>query len=113
MPTVSNDSKSHVELWFDHLDLRNAIVPLMIPSVYVMPTLASHKKGMLHLVSVISTNETKRQYYVLLALVSTASHDPKSDVKPWFNCLHLMHKIVPLMIPLASHDTNAGANDIT
>ena len=32
-PMVSHDPKSYVEPHFNHLDLRNAVVPLTMPSV--------------------------------------------------------------------------------
>ena len=77
------------------------------------------KEVMLHLVSIILTMQTKycpcqcHQCHVLLALALMASQNPKSHVIPSFNCLHLMNKMVPLMIPLALHDRNAGTNGIT
>ena len=37
----------------------------------------------------------------------------KSCVTPCFRCLYLMNKKVPLMMYLASHDSNAGTNGIT
>ena len=44
--------------------------------------------------------------------VSKVSHDKKSHIGPHFNCLELRFTLVPLTALLASHDANAGANDV-
>ena len=40
-------------------------------------------------------------------------HDQKSHVTPYSDCLGLRNAKVPLLMLLASHDTNAGANGVT
>ena len=67
-----------------------------------MPTLSSH--GQMVMLGLVS---------IMLVPVQTASHDEKSHVMPCFNCIHLMNKMVPLMMYLASHDSNAGTNGVT
>ena len=40
------------------------------------------------------------------------SHEGKGHVTPHFDCLDLRNAMVPLTIPLASHDLNACASDV-
>ena len=62
-------------------------------------------------------NQTKwwqcHQHQVIVTLVPTASHEQKGHLTPCFNYLHLMIKMVPLMMQLTLHDSNAGTNGIT
>ena len=72
--------KSCVAPDFDHLDPRNAMMPLMIP-------LASYNMDVTPMVL----------------------HDQK-HVAPYFSCLDLRNAMVPLTTLLGSFDTNSSAN---
>ena len=118
--TVSNDWKCHVATDFNHLELTKQQCSLCYFKWHVMPTLASHdKRVMFHLVSIILTQQTKCCYWqcypchMLLAPVLMASHEQKHYVTLCFNFAYLVNKMMPLMMQLASHGSNAGTNGIT
>ena len=77
------------------------------------------KKFMLHLIFIVLTwgiqwcNWGYHQCDMPLKSVLTASHDPKSHVSPHLDWLDLRNAVVPLMMLLAAHDTNASLNGIT
>ena len=50
---------------------------------------------------------------MMLALVPTALHNQKCHIPPCFNCAYLMSKMMPWLIELAPHGSNAGTNGIT
>ena len=114
VPTVSSDWKSHAISHCTYCELTNAVVLLMMTSVF--PVLALHdKKVMLHLVSIILT----QQKMVSLTMpsvwcdVHTGINSitwQKESCDTLFQFLHLMNKIIPLMMQLKSHDSNAGTN---
>ena len=76
---VSHNTKSHVIPHIDQLDIRNAMVPLMI---LMMSCYAG-----------AGTNGITW---------------PKSHFAPHFNCLDLRNSVVLLGMLLVSHDTNSG-----
>ena len=64
------------------------------------------------------SNKDKYKHDLVLSWIRQGTlhlwhHMTKSHVTCCFSYLHQMNKIVPLIMPLASHDTNAGTNDIT
>ena len=83
VPMSSHDQRGHVANHFDCLDLMNAMVPLMMPSVSCDAN--------------ASVNGVRW---------------PKSNVSTSFNPLDLMNAVVSLMIPLASYDTAAGTSGV-
>ena len=76
--SVVSLGKRHKETHFGHLDLRNAVVLLMMLSASM-----------------------------LLTPMPMASHDQKGQVVPHFNCLDLRNAMIPLMMSLASPDVSA------
>ena len=71
---------------------------------------------MLNLTSIILTLVMQWcfYWYVLMPVsVLMVSHDPKGHVPSHFSCLDLRNTMVLLVVPLASHDTDAGTSGIT
>ena len=101
--TVSNDWRVMLHLNFDHLELANAMVLLMMPSVLCHAT-----SGIIWWVFQVSPcfnhlDLTKKTVLVTMPQVlydaGTGANnicDQKSHVTPCFSCLHLMKKMVQL-----------------
>ena len=103
VPMVSHDHKSHVVPHFDNLDLRYVVLPLtMLPTSHG----ADSKAMTLH------DNNTNGSDHVIPMLMPIASHHKMSHAAHHFSCLNLGNAVVPLMILLASCDTDASANGI-
>ena len=105
---------------FNHLDLRNGMVSLMIllascDTVTSINGIIWSKTFSCTLFQSLWPNKwchwQCHQFHVVLTLVPTASHDQKSHVTLCFNCLYIMKKIVPLMIQLALHDSSSPVKD--
>ena len=103
---VSNDWNSHVASYFDHPKLANAMVLLMLPLVSCCTLFQSSWPNKM----------------VLLAMPSPLCHactgvNRITWTKGWcytlFQALHLMKKMAPLMMQLASQDSNSSINGIT
>ena len=77
-------TKSHVVPYFEHLDIRNAMVPFMMP-------LASYDTS-------VSANGTTW---------------PTTSWCTLFHCLDIRNAAVPVTMALVSHDMNACSNGIT
>ena len=117
--------KSHVALYFDYLDLRILMVPLMTHQHHMTPMpvirakheqkghVAPHfncldvRNAMVPLLMPLVTWCQDKWHLGMLTLMPVMSHDQKSYVASNFSCLDLWNAIMPLMILLASCDTNA------
>ena len=86
MPVLmeSHDKKGHVTPHFNHLYLRNAVMP-----------------SMMHLASCDMDPDTN------------AITCPKIHIAPHFDYLDMRNVMVPLLMPSSSCHTNAGANHVT
>ena len=122
VPLVSHDQKFMLHI-SDHLDLRNAMAPLMILSTLydantnaVMPV-ASHDKEKSCCTS-FQLSWPKECIVDIDDAVGTMWHWclandikwPKSGVAPHFNCLDLRNAMVPFFISLPSCDANNSPN---
>ena len=100
--------EKHIAPHFDHLDLRNAMMSLIMP-------LASHvQKSHLQLILIILTFEMQMDNWQChLASVDTSANVtpwPQSHIVPYFDCLDLGDTVVPLMMSSALCDADTGFN---
>ena len=120
MPVASHDQKSHVTCYFNYLDLRNAVVPLMILFISCDTEANTngitwpncHVAALFYCIDVMNSVVplTMSLAYVLQTLMPEAWYDQKSFCT-YFSDLDQTNAVVQLMILLASHDT--GASGIT
>ena len=112
-PPVSHYWKSHVGSHFEHIDLTNALVLLMMPSVS-----SDAKTGITwpksDFAPYFNHFDLKNKMVPLAVLsVSCDAHTcAKGSTWPKEICLYIMKKIMSLMMQLELHDSNAGANGI-
>ena len=121
VPTVSNDWKSDFASHFDHLELTNAVVLLMMPPVpwNANTGITWPKKVMLHFVSIILTQQTNWCYLqchqcpVMLALVLTTSCDQRDSCLTLFQMSSPNEENGAIDDVGASHGSNAGTYGTT
>ena len=92
---VSYGQKCHIGLQIDHLDLRNVMVPLVIFA-------ASHDTD-------TNDNGITCHQWNYLMLMPMPSHDQNLHIASHFCCLNLRNAMVPLIMLLASSETDASA----
>ena len=120
VPTVSNDWKSHVTSHFNHLEVINAVVLLMIASVLCDTKCWHHMNQKSQVVPCFyHLDLTNKMVPLTIPSVSWDTHtDLNSVIWPKQLCHTLFQlslpneQMVPLMIQLASHGSNAITNDI-
>ena len=100
MPSVSHDQKSHVAPRFNHLDLRNAVVPLII--------LSTSYDTDANVISVTLTKGIQWHHLQFCQHCMTKSH-----IAPHVNHLDLRNAMLSLTMLSISHDSDADANGIT
>ena len=73
----------------------------------------------LHLILIILNKQIQlcywqcHQYHMMQMQAPNASHYQKGHVAPHFDYLDITNVVVPLRMPLASHDADAGTKSIT
>ena len=109
VPIVSNNWRSHVTSHFDHHELTNVLVVLMVQSVsYDANTGITGQKVILakwyhwQSISVMWCSHRCQQHHITKCYVTSC-----------FNCLHTMKKILPLMMQWPSHGSIVRTNNIT
>ena len=103
-------TQSHVAIHFDHLDLRNAWVPLASHDAYGSANgMTSPKKSC----SPHFNCPDLRITYVHWHHMMPNSMIKKSHVAPHFNCLYLRNGMVPLMMLSVYCDTDASTSGVT
>ena len=113
--------KSHIAPHLKHLDLRNSVLPIMMP--LASPDASDNAKGVTwqkksSCPSVWLSDVRIHWYHLCLCwhdvipmLMPMTSHDEKSNVVPHIEHLDLRDSVVPLMMQLALYDASTKGDE--